>query len=68
ISAVILSVALVWFGKSIEIAGSHAAQRQPIRIPNRLTLSTQNMAPVILRIENSPGGASLKIETEQKNR
>ena len=68
ISAVILYAALASLGKKIVTAGMHAGQTQPIRIPNDFTLRTQHTAPVTLKLENSPGGASLKIETENKSR
>ncbi len=69
ISSCILSFTVGSLGKSIERASSYA-RPQPIRIPKQieLELSTRNLAPLILRVENSPVGASLKIETSDKDK
>ena len=67
ISSCILSFALGSLGQSIVRAATHA-RPQPVRIPDRIELSTRNLAPLIIRLENSPGGAPLKIETSDQNR
>ena len=65
ISSCIAAFALRSLGRSIERGAMHAKPR-PVRIPGQLTLRVQSLPPMIIRLENSPGGASLKIDTSDK--
>jgi hypothetical protein len=64
ISSCILYLAIGSLGQSIGQAASYP-QPDPVRIPDRLYLHPTG--PWILRLENSPVGSSLKIETSDKD-
>jgi len=65
ISSCILAFALGSLGESVEKAATYA-RPQPVSFPHRLELSSRNLTPLILRLENSPAGGALKIETSDK--
>ena len=65
ISSCILYLAMGSLGQSIGQAAGYA-KPDPVRIPDRIELSVRNLTPLTLKLENSPGGASLKIETSDK--
>ena len=67
ISSCIMYLALGSLGQDIGQAASYA-KPDPVRVsvPDRFYLHTAN--PLTLRLENSPGGSSLKIDSSDKNK
>ena len=67
VSSCILYFALGSLGKSIERAATYV-RPQPVHVPDRIEISTRNLTPQIIRLENSPSGGSLKIDTSNTDR
>ena len=64
LSTFILAGSLKSLGKSIERTAGYSTNT--IKFPDNIRVNLKNIAPIALRLENSPGGASLRIQTEEK--